>query len=234
LKWWTSEPDGGQYDAINKGFAHTTGDVMAWLNSDDRYLPGALAVVGDIFASLPEVEWLTTAFPLIWDADDRIVSCGYRAGYSRRAFQRGEYIPNGRSYFSGYVQQESTFWRRSLWEKAGGSLDTSYRAAADFDLWMRFSQHAELFAVEAPLGGFRAHGDQRTVAEADLYAEEARRSLRAQGGKPYSLVESMAYRWFSSRVPRRARQWAVGAGLAARRPACVYDRATGAWLIQER
>jgi glycosyltransferase involved in cell wall biosynthesis len=234
LRWWASEPDAGQYDAINKGFAHTSGEVMAWLNSDDRYLPGALAVVGEIFAAHPHVEWLTTAFPLIWDAEDRIVSCGYRAGYSRKAFQRGEYIPNGTSYFSGYIQQESTFWRRSLWERCGGSLDTTYRAAADFDLWMRFSQHAELFAVEAPLGGFRAHGDQRTVTEAEVYAAEARRSLQAHGGKPYSAIESLAYRWFAARVPRRARQWAVRAGVAARRPACVYRQAGGGWLIEER
>src|SRR3989442_6408876 len=59
LAWWASEKDAGQYDAINKGFARTSGEVMAWLNSDDKYTPWALAVVGEIFAQLPEVQWLT-------------------------------------------------------------------------------------------------------------------------------------------------------------------------------
>src|SRR5215212_7784658 len=60
LAAWVSEKDAGQYDAINKGFARTSGEVMAWLNSDDKYTPWALPVVGEIFAQLPEVKWLTT------------------------------------------------------------------------------------------------------------------------------------------------------------------------------
>lgn len=63
LAWWVSEPDGGQYDAINKGFARTSGEIMGWLNSDDLYLPWTLTVVGEVFAGLPQVEWITTAFP---------------------------------------------------------------------------------------------------------------------------------------------------------------------------
>ena len=67
LASWVSEKDAGQYDAINKGFAKTTGEVMAWLNSDDKYTPWALHVVGEVFAQLPEVQWLTTLLPLHWD-----------------------------------------------------------------------------------------------------------------------------------------------------------------------
>src|SRR5687767_2056706 len=67
LSHWVSEPDAGQYDAINKGFARTTGEVMAWLNSDDLYTPWALQVVGEVFRQLPEVQWVTTLLPLHWD-----------------------------------------------------------------------------------------------------------------------------------------------------------------------
>ena len=57
LSFWCSEPDAGQYDAINKGLSHSTGEIMAWLNSDDMYLPWALKTVADIMSSLPNVEW---------------------------------------------------------------------------------------------------------------------------------------------------------------------------------
>ena len=53
LKYWTSERDGGQYDAINRGFAHTTGEIMAWLNSDDKYTPWAFSIVGRRVQPLP-------------------------------------------------------------------------------------------------------------------------------------------------------------------------------------
>ncbi|MDH4242063.1 MAG: glycosyltransferase, partial [Phycisphaerae bacterium] len=67
LAYWVSEPDKGQYDAINKGFARTTGEIMAWLNSDDKYTPWALAVVADIFRTFPHVEWITSIHPIRWN-----------------------------------------------------------------------------------------------------------------------------------------------------------------------
>jgi len=71
LAWWCSERDEGHFDALNKGFARTSGEVMAWLNSDDKYTPWAFQVVGEIFAALPQVQWLTTLFPILWDARGR-------------------------------------------------------------------------------------------------------------------------------------------------------------------
>jgi glycosyltransferase involved in cell wall biosynthesis len=233
LSWWISEPDGGQYDAINKGFTHTSGEIMAWLNSDDRYFPGALSIVGDVFATFPEIEWLTTAFPVIWDENSRPVACSYRVGYSRAGFGRGEYLPHGRSYSPGYLQQESTFWRRSLWNRCNARLDTSYRVAADFDLWMRFSKEAELYSVEALIGGYRSHGDQRTYTESTAYAQEAEASLQAHGGRFRSVAESYLARALSH-LPRRARRWAIRAGLADRRPVCVFGGPERSWHIEDR
>jgi glycosyltransferase involved in cell wall biosynthesis len=63
IAWWVSEPDAGQYDALNKGFARATGDILAWLNADDVYLPWAFAVVAQVFKTLPEVEWISTVRP---------------------------------------------------------------------------------------------------------------------------------------------------------------------------
>lgn len=173
LAWWVSEKDAGQYDAINKGFAHTTGEVMAWLNADDKYMPWALEVVGEIFASHPQVEWLTTFCPMTFDQAGRATRCVPRR-FSREEFRRGGNLPGSGWLGAQFLQQESTFWRRSLWERAGGRVDASLRMAGDFDLWARFAQHAELYGVETPLGGFRYHGEQKTSKAYDAYLEEAR------------------------------------------------------------
>ncbi len=234
LAWWVSEPDGGQYDAINKGFARTSGEIMGWLNSDDLYLPWTLTVVGEVFAGLPQVEWITTAFPLIWDGRGLPIACNYRPGYSRRGFLRGEYLPTAGGYTTGYIQQESTFWRRTLWDRCGGRLDTSYRVAADFDLWMRFSAEAELYAVDVPLAGYRAHGDQRTANESEGYAREALASLRQHGGRPYAGIESFVMQSVVSHLPATARRWGNRVGLLSRRMACVHNGPGSPWQVIER
>jgi glycosyltransferase involved in cell wall biosynthesis len=190
LASWTSEPDAGQYDAVNKGFARTSGEIMGWMNSDDLYLPGALSIVGEIFAAFPEVEWLTTLHAAVIDRTGRIVKMHPRPGYSRRGFMAGENLPSGSHFASGWIQQESTFWRRTLWEKAGAHLDTSYKLAGDFELWARFYKHAELTGVGAPLAGFRRHGEQRSVQQEQAYLGEARSALHAHGGAPGTALRS--------------------------------------------
>jgi glycosyltransferase involved in cell wall biosynthesis len=114
LASWTSEPDGGQYDAINRGFARTSGEIMGWLNADDAHAPWTHALVDELFARLPQVEWLTTQYPLIFDEAGHAVQTGYGGGFNADSFRRGGNLP-GRGWFAtGFVQQESTFWRRSL------------------------------------------------------------------------------------------------------------------------
>lgn len=192
LAYWTSEPDRGQYDAINKGFSRTTGDIMAWLNSDDRYMPWTLSVVADIFSSHPEIDWLTSVHPVSWNSHGQAVAVDFTGGFSRESFVRGSNFPVKSSYGRRWIQQESTFWRRSLWERAGGRLDSSLLMAADFELWARFFDHTDLIGVQALLGGFRSHGNQRSVLYRDRYLEEAERVLRARGRWPLGRMENLA------------------------------------------
>ncbi len=177
LAWSVSEKDAGQYDAINKGFRQVTGEVMGWLNSDDLHCPWALAVVTEIFSQFPEVEWLTTRFPLRWDSAGRATNCSDVRGYARGAFARGEYCGGTEGFFAAPIQQESTFWRKSLWERTGAKVSTEYGGAGDFELWCRFAKEAELYAVNVPLAGFRLHGEQQTVTARAEYFRQARRAL---------------------------------------------------------
>ena len=231
LAYWTSEPDGGQYDAINKGFARTDGEVMGWLNSDDKYTPWALSIVAEIFETFPQIEWLTTLFPLRWDARGRAVRCSRRDGFSRAGFLAGENLPGGEWYAPGWLQQESTFWRRSLWERAGGAIDTRWKIAADFDLWQRFHQHAELYAVDTPLGGFRQHGDQKTSHQAVEYQKEAREILAQGGGRTPGYWKRSARSAAARLCPRSLRPLAAQMSLLHPCKLCVRKRDETGWNL---
>ena len=174
LAWWVSEPDEGHYAAVNKGFERATGEIFAWLNSDDMYCPWAFAVVSRIFASLSEIQWLTTTTALHWSRDGICCSSDHFTGFSRQSMLDGLHIA-GSENCRCIIQQESTFWRRCLWDTAGG-LRTQSSLAGDTDLWLRFYENAELHTVSAPLAGFRRRSGQRS-AHWDEYTRESHASL---------------------------------------------------------
>jgi hypothetical protein len=147
--------------------------------------------VATLFARFPQIEWLTTLCPLVWDESGLAVRTALRhRPYTRRRFFRGEHSPGW--LYGGRIQQESTFWRRSLWERAGGRIDASLALAGDFELWARFYRHAELYSVTTPLGGFRIHPDQKTARHLAAYAKEARDVLTRAGGRPPGRLRAYA------------------------------------------
>ena len=193
LTYWTSEKDAGQYDAVNKGFARSSGDVMAWINSDDKYLPWTFQVVGDLFRQFADIEWLTTLFPLYFAETGEAVICRAEDGYTREGFLRGENLPGGDWHARRYIHQEGTFWRRSLWRRTGAALDTSLKLAADFELWARFfAANATLHGAGVPLGGFRYQNSQKTASFLNNYFLEARTALLRHGGRPRGRWDSFA------------------------------------------
>ncbi len=175
LHFWCSESDSGHYDAVNKGFSQATGDIMAWLNSDDMYFPWTLKTVASTMTECPEVEWLTSLSPCFWDWNGFCLGSQSIPGYSREAFLDGCYLPWGQQPI-GWIQQESTFWKRSLWEKAGSTIMSTYHLAGDFDLWTHFYDCAGLYGTFSPLAGFRYQNAQRGLQKSQ-YKQEAERSL---------------------------------------------------------
>jgi glycosyltransferase involved in cell wall biosynthesis len=149
ISGWMSEPDNGMYDAINKGYTRTSGEIMGWISGTDMLHPGGLRVVASVFRDLPEVEWINGR-PSIFSEDGMAVDVYPVPRWSRYRFLAGA---------NQCIQQEGTFWRRSLWDKAGGYVDASRRFMSDFELWVRFFRHAKLYSVDALTGGYRWHGD---------------------------------------------------------------------------
>lgn len=155
------ENDNGQYDAINKGFNKSDGEIMAWINSDDVYTPWSFSVVIDIFKKFPEIDWIIGA-PLILNTQGQVINLPITKTYPNKLLHKGLNINDNFRYSRGWIGQDSVFWRRSLWEKSGGFLNNSYNFAADYDLWLRFSQYSELCSVMSPLAGFRIQPNQKT------------------------------------------------------------------------
>jgi glycosyltransferase involved in cell wall biosynthesis len=166
LHYWTSEKDAGQGDAINKGFTHTSGEIMAWINSDDKYTPWALKVVSEIFSRFPHVNWIV-GYNSWWNRSGEMTSAK-RVPKNIYDYGLGNYR---------WIQQESVFWRRSLWEKAGGAIDTSYKLMVDGELWSRFFLHDDLYSVDCVLGGYRVHSSNRAALNEAACTEEMERII---------------------------------------------------------
>jgi len=161
LHHWASEPDEGQGDAINRGFAHTSGEIMAYLNSDDMLLPGSLAYVARYFGEHPDVD-VVYSHRMIVDEHDRHVGSWLLPRHDSDELT-----------FLDFVPQETLFWRRSAWDAAGGQIDAEMHFALDWDLLLRMRESgAKMVRLPRFLGVFRTHESQKTRTLEDLYLIE--------------------------------------------------------------
>lgn len=153
LTHWESAPDGGQSAAINLGMRRTTGEIMAYLNSDDLLLPGSLAYVAAYFQTHPDVD-VVYGHRVLIDEDGREIGRWVLPRHDDRTIMFADFIP-----------QETMFWRRRAWEAVGGSIDESFRFAMDWDLILRFRAAGLTFRrLPRFLGGFRVWNDQKSIA----------------------------------------------------------------------
>ena len=167
LKRWESVPDDGQSDALNTCFSHTTGNIMAYLNSDDLLLPGALHYVAHYFAKHPEVD-VVYGHRVLVDEFDQEIGRWVMPAHDDNVLSWADYIP-----------QETMFWRREIWDKAGGFIDKKFKFAMDWDLILRFREAgANVIRLPRFLGAFRVHPHQKTSAEISGQGEKEMRLLR--------------------------------------------------------
>ncbi|QZY28782.1 glycosyltransferase [Nocardioides coralli] len=161
-----SEPDQGMYDALVKGMMLADGDVVSYLNAGDYYSPHCLSVVRECFENVG-TEWLT-GMRAIYAPSGALISAKVPWRYDQRLIRSGHYgVRGGR-----FIQQESTFWLRTLHRELDFEQLATLRLAGDLYLWTRFARSAQLDVVAAHLGGFRFHGEHLSDA-IETYRAEA-------------------------------------------------------------
>ncbi|MBE9550246.1 MAG: glycosyltransferase [Proteobacteria bacterium] len=178
IKWWVSEADTGQANAINKGMEHASGEILAWLNSDDCLMPGALFKVAASFNSSRKID----------------VVYGHRVLINEDGLDVGKWIMPGHNEFlltyADYIPQETMFWKAELWDKTGAGLDESFRFALDWELIRRFiDAGAEFRLVPSFLGQFRMHEMQKTHA-----------NIESDGFREMEIIRNKCKLQFSSKV----------------------------------
>jgi hypothetical protein len=165
LAYYVSEGDNGQSDAIAKGFRNLIGDIMAYLNSDDLLMPGALRFVGEFFATHPDID-VIYGHRIIIDESGREVGRWILPRHDPEAIRHFDYVP-----------QETLFWRRTLYDKVGG-INPSFQFAMDWDLLLRFIRVSARFCrVPYFLACFRLHGKQKTHTLLDVVGEREKALL---------------------------------------------------------
>lgn len=163
---WVSAADSGQADAINQGFARCTGEIFAWINSDDFYLKGAFRKAAEFFRDHPEVD-LVYGDVISVDESEKVINVMQFSSYDRDDLLTFHII-----------SQPGAFFRRSAWERAGG-LDLSYRLMLDHELWIRMMKTGKMAYLPIPLAAARFHDEAKNIAQAAGFGKEAFRILSA-------------------------------------------------------
>jgi glycosyltransferase involved in cell wall biosynthesis len=181
LAWWVSEQDKGQTDAINKGFARANGEILAWLNSDDTYEPGAVSAAVDYLQEHPEVGMVYGDCNFI-NESGRVIGKFNSAQTDYRLLRQG-YV---------HIPQQTMFFRADLWREVG-PLDTSFYFAMDYDLWTRIAAGSEVKYVPQTWANFRLHTTGKTIAADDRCWPEMIRVHYRDGGSFFSMIVAKYY-----------------------------------------
>ena len=160
LSYWTSTRDNGQGDAICRGFLRATGDILAYLNSDDYYLPGALASIAELYRLNPDAAIL---------AGDTV---RVRADGQPWAVARARSQSLSSMLYRGFsCGQEAMFWSRRAYDAVGG-IDASLHCALDYDLIIRLRRYGTMLATRRYVAAFRSTATQKTAALGERTLQE--------------------------------------------------------------
>ena len=154
LSYWISAPDGGQSEAINKGFEHATGDIYCWLNSDDYFERGALSTVAGHFSSNSEWRALNGGCRII---DERYPDHQYTRSLNVAAEDAID------EWSQHWFAQPSTFWSRDLWQQVG-PVRNDLHFVMDVELWKRFLSQTRIHGVADVLATCRVHDSAKCAS----------------------------------------------------------------------
>jgi glycosyltransferase involved in cell wall biosynthesis len=215
LASWVSEPDDGQSDAVNKGFARATGEIFGWLNSDDVYGPGALREVARYFAVTPSCALLYGRGSYIDEDGRKTGPCDWIRPFDRRLFLT-----------SNFILQPAAFWRAELWKQAG-ELDVACHWAMDWEWLLRATAIARPHFLPNELASWRVGSTIKTVSGGARRRAEIAAVSRRHGGvwQPTYLV------YLLDRASWRAAE-RLGEGRALR----LLQRAVAPlrWLLKDK
>lgn len=182
LAYWVSEPDDGQTDALNKGFEKATGDIFAWINSDDTYEPGVFTQVAEFFEQHPEVGMVYGEANFI-DVNGKKIGSFPSAQTDITRLRRG-YV---------HIPQQSAFFRANLWRQVG-PLDPDFFFAMDYDLWVRLARITRIQHVPGKVwANFRLHSNAKTIAADDRCWPEMLKVHYRDGGNFFALIVGKYY-----------------------------------------
>ena len=180
LTHWVSERDGGQADAINKGFSRATGKILCWLNSDDFYLPGTLHRIAEILGPKTGEPALAYGGSLFFREDSS------EAKVRRARAHDPEFLK-----IQDYIFQPSSFWTAALWRQCG-SLDATLSFGFDWDWFLRASKLTDFVRVEHILSAYRMHPGHKSGSGGGRRREElvevARRHARPEQAEAYEFL----------------------------------------------
>ncbi len=180
---WESKKDGGQADAINKGMRQSKGELLAYINSDDIYLPGALRLVGEYYAKTGE-DWITGDCLTIDEKGIKSRNNWVFSYYKR--FLMAIYSPLTLKLADSMLPQPSTFWSHKAYEKVG-EFDIKYHYALDYDYWLRMAKYYVPHDLKVPLSGFRIQQDSKSQTGRVKLMAEGMVTLRENGAKNWEL-----------------------------------------------
>ncbi len=197
IAWGVSEKERGQTDAINKGFQQATGDIFAWLNSDDRYHPQAVSEAVQFFIENPEVGLVYGDVNIINHKGKGLGQFNARETNYKKLLRGQVYIP-----------QQAAFWRADLWKEVG-PLDPTMFFAMDYDLWVRLAKILPIhyFAGHA-WADFRIHDQSKTITADDKCWSDMLQIHRRDGGSWFSILVAKYWirkmvgpfwRWYKNR-----------------------------------
>jgi glycosyltransferase involved in cell wall biosynthesis len=182
LAWWVSEQDKGQTDAINKGFNRASGEILAWLNSDDTYNPGAVSAAVKYLTENPDVAMVYADCNYI-NEQGGVIGKFNSAQTDHRRLREG-YV---------HIPQQTMFFRANYWQELG-PLDPSFYFAMDYDLWTRIAARAPIkYLAGKTWANFRIHSSGKTTSADDRCWPEMLRVHYRDGGGFFSIIVAKYY-----------------------------------------